>query len=150
MNCKHHRPTWHTSCPTCRPKVAQTQSRPAPRGPFLLENDLAIRMPFPAGVCADPDAKYRRTLAEAFPSDARQAVAMQSFPTKKDTARWLISAVLVLLISLVLSGCSGAEAQEVPVSPQELRRAAAAAFYCPGMTAVWLDESTVQCLKETP
>jgi len=107
-------------------------------------------MPFPAGVCADPDAKYRRTLAEAFPSDARQAVAMQSFPTKKDTARWLISAVLVLLISLVLSGCSGAEAQEVPVSPQELRRAAAAAFYCPGMTAVWLDESTVQCLKETP
>lgn len=109
---------------------------------------MPIRVSFPTGVCADPSVKYRRTLAEAFPCDARQAVAIHSFPAKKHVACLLISALLVLLAALILNGCSGAEAQEMPTSQPELRRAAAAVFYCPGMTAIWLDESTVQCLKE--
>lgn len=111
---------------------------------------MPMRVSFPTGVCADPSVKYRRTLAEAFPRDARQAVAIHSFPAKKNVARWLISALLVLLIALILSGCSGAEAQERGVSTADLQRAAANAWNCPGMHAEWLDEFTVQCLKEKP
>lgn len=110
---------------------------------------MAIRVPFPAGVCADPDAKYRRTLAEAFPCDARQAVAVQRFPTPNRPGAWLISA-LVVLVALALAGCSGAEAQERGPSAADLKRTAASAWNCPGMHAEWLDESTVQCLKEKP
>lgn len=110
---------------------------------------MAIRAPFPAGVCADPDAKYHRTLADAFPGDADQAVAMRLTPARLHAGRWLISALLVL-VALVLAGCSGAEAQEKMPSPADLRRAAADAWNCPGMTAIWLDEATVQCLKEAP
>lgn len=47
-----------------------------------------------------------------------------------------------------LTGCSGAEAQVQPISKSEMRRAAAGEWNCPGMAAVWLDESTVQCLRE--
>ncbi|WP_315125222.1 hypothetical protein [Comamonas antarctica] len=42
---------------------------------------------------------------------------------------WLLAALLVLAC-LALSGC----------------RALAEVWNCPGMTAVWLDESTVRCL----
>ena len=110
---------------------------------------MPIRVSFPTDVCADPSVKYRRTLAEAFPCDARQAIAIQGFPAKKHTGRWLISALL-LAVALILSGCSGAEAQERGASAADLQRAAAGAWNCPGMHAEWLDEFTVQCLKEKP
>ena len=62
---------------------------------------------------------------------------------------WLVAALLVL-ICLALSGCSSAEAQEPSASPSDLKRLAAEAWNCPGMHAVWLDETTVQCLNYLP
>lgn len=110
---------------------------------------MAIRMPFPADVNPDPDAKYCRTLGEAFPHDASRAAAVQTFRRKSGAGLWLAAAVLVAA-TLALSGCSGAEAQERSASASELRRAAAGLWSCPGMTAVWLDDSTVQCLNHLP
>lgn len=64
---------------------------------------------------------------------------------------WLLAALLVLAC-LVLSACSNAEAQQpsASISAAELKRAAAEAWNCPGMHAVWLDETTVQCLNYLP
>lgn len=93
---------------------------------------MPTQVSFPPGVC-----------------DATQAVAVKRFRAKKHAGRLLISAMLVV-VSLVLAGCSGAEAQERGVSAADLQRAAANAWNCPGMHAEWLDEFTVQCLKEKP
>lgn len=110
---------------------------------------MAIRMPFPSDVTPSPDAHYHRTQAEAFPCDANEAVAFQSYPARKHPGRWL-ALVLIAVVALALAGCSRAKAQEMSESPTDLRRAASAAWLCPGMTAVWIDETTAQCLKEKP
>lgn len=109
---------------------------------------MTIRMPFPAD-CSDTTARFKRTLDEAFPCDAHQARATQSFPSKKRRGRWLAAALMVVM-AVILSGCSSAEAQEPSASRSELRRIAAEAWNCPGMHAVWLDETTVQCLNYLP
>lgn len=70
-------------------------------------------------------------------------------PAPNRPTAWLVAAVLVL-VCLALSGCSSAEAQEPSASPLDLKRLAAEAWNCPGMHAVWLDETTVQCLNYLP
>lgn len=110
---------------------------------------MAIREPLPADVNPEPDAKCSRSMVDAFPSDAHLSAAPQRVPIPNRPTPWLIAAVLVL-ICLTLSGCGGAEAQERSASASELRRAAAGMWLCPGMTAVWLDDSTVQCLNHLP
>lgn len=74
---------------------------------------------------------------------------MSRAPRRPST--WLLVALL-LLVLLALSGCSSAEAQEpsASISAADLKRAAAEAWNCPGMHAVWLDETTVQCLNYLP
>lgn len=42
------------------------------------------------------------------------------------------------------------EASEPASNPGAIRMAASDAFTCPGMHAEWLDDKTVQCLKELP
>lgn len=88
----------------------------------------------------DPDARYRRTLAEAFPCDARQAVAFFDVSRPPRYGRWL-ALVLVLLVVLALAGCSQAEAQEPQPMPtaQEQRIAHGAARACEGGTPIWQD-----------
>lgn len=55
---------------------------------------------------------------------------------------------------LLLWLTSPVQAEEEPGEPPSpagtVRLAARDAFACPGMHAEWLDEKTVQCLKETP
>lgn len=111
---------------------------------------MTIRMPFPAD-CNDTTARFKRTLDEAFPCDAARARATQSFPARKRRGRWLAVAALGVLV-IILAGCSNAEAQQssASISAAELKRAAAEAWNCPGMHAVWLDETTVQCLNYLP
>ena len=74
---------------------------------------------------------------------------MSRAPRRPST--WLLVALL-LLVLLALSSCSSAEAQEpsASISAADLKRAAAEAWNCPGMHAVWLDETTVQCLNYLP
>ncbi len=110
---------------------------------------MAIRMPFPADVNPEPDAKFARGMADAFPTDLHLSPALRRFPMPNRPTTWLIAAMLVL-ICLALSGCGGAEAHERSASAAELKRAAAGAWNCPGMHAEWLDDKTVQCLKEVP
>lgn len=110
---------------------------------------MTIRVPFPADVNPEPEAKYHRSMAQAFPGAPHLATAERGFPRPNRPSLWLIAAVLVL-ISLALSGCGSAEATEQSANPSELRRAAAAAWLCPGMHAEWLDETTARCLKERP
>ena len=73
----------------------------------------------------------------------------QKTPNAASISLWLFAALL-LLGALALSGCSSAEAQEPSASPSELKRLAAETWNCPGMYAVWLDETTVQCLNYLP
>ncbi|MNZ90134.1 hypothetical protein D3C78_1090880 [compost metagenome] len=110
---------------------------------------MAVRVPFPANVNPEPDANFARGMADAFPSDPHLSAAPRRFPIPTRPTPWLIAAMLVL-ICLTLSGCGGAEAQERSASASELRRAAAGLWLCPGMTAVWLDDSTAQCLNHLP
>ena len=95
----------------------------------------------------DPDARYRRTLAEAFPCDARQAVAFFNVSRPPRYGRWL-ALVLGLLVVLAMAGCSQAEAQQQPQpTPEEQRLARAAARACEGLTPVF-EAGSVSCFKE--
>ncbi|MDH0423520.1 hypothetical protein [Delftia tsuruhatensis] len=98
----------------------------------------------------DPDARYRRTLAEAFPCDARQAVALFDVSRPPRYGRWL-ALVLVLLVALAMAGCSKAEAQQPQPQPtaQEQRIARAAAWACEGLTPVF-ENGRHTCHKEIP
>ncbi|KAA9173023.1 hypothetical protein F3K36_16390 [Delftia sp. BR1] len=96
----------------------------------------------------DPDARYRRTLAEAFPCDARQAVAFFDVSRPPRYGRWL-ALVLAVLGLLAMVGCSQAEAQQPQPTAQEQRTARAAARACEGLTPVF-ENGSVSCLKETP
>lgn len=93
----------------------------------------------------DPDARYRRTLAEAFPCDARQAVAFFDVSRPPRYGRWLALVLAVLLLA-ALNGCSQAEAQHPQPTPEEQRIARAAARACEGLTPVWND-GHLECLK---
>ena len=94
----------------------------------------------------DPDARYRRTLAEAFPCDARQAVAFFDVSRPPRYGRWLALA-LGLLLLLALAGCSLAGAQEPQPTAQEQRIARAAARACEGLTPVY-EAGSFSCFKE--
>ena len=64
-------------------------------------------------------------------------------------------ALAILSVTLLLLWCTGpaqadTEPDEPPAPSGAIRMAARDAFACPGMHAEWLDESTVQCLKEKP
>jgi hypothetical protein len=100
----------------------------------------------------DPDARYRRTLAEAFPCDARQAVAFFDVSRPTRYGRWLalvLALVLALLVALALTSCSQAGAQEPTPTPEEQRIERAAARACEGLTPVF-DNGSWVCLKEIP
>lgn len=96
----------------------------------------------------DPDARYRRTLAEAFPCDARQAVAFFDVSRPPRYGRWL-ALVLVLLVVLAMAGCADAGAQESLPTPEEQRIARAAARACEGLTPVF-ENGSYTCHKEIP
>lgn len=96
----------------------------------------------------DPDARYRRTLAEAFPCDARQAVAFFDVSRPPRYGRWL-ALVLGLLLLAAMAGCAQAEAQEPQPPAQEQRIARAAARACEGLTPVF-EHGSLRCLKEIP
>lgn len=110
---------------------------------------MAIRMHFPADVNPEPDAKFARGMAEAFPVHPHLTTAQERFPVPNRPGFWLIAA-LIVLISLALSGCSSAEAQptSASITAEDIKRAAAGAWNCPGMHAEW-EGTTVYCLKES-
>ena len=98
---------------------------------------------------------FKRTLSEAsFLCNAEDTVAIHKMKVKKRGGwRYLAALVLLAMAALVgLTGCSKADddspGSSAAVQLAESKRAAAGAWACPGMTAVWLDEKTVQCLKE--
>lgn len=112
---------------------------------------MAIRMHFPSDVNPEPEATFKRGMAQAFPADPHLTPAPRRFPVPNRPDLWLGAALLVL-ITLAMSGCGSAEAQpaSASISAADIKRAAAGAWHCPGMHAEWLDETTVQCLKESP
>lgn len=82
-------------------------------------------------------------------------IQLQQLPRRKKPARQRASLLLgvafaVVLILLALTGCADAGAQEPQptASAQELKRAAAGKWLCPGMHAEWISNTEVQCLKE--
>lgn len=96
----------------------------------------------------DPNARYRRTLAEAFPCDARQAVAFFDVSRPPRYGRWL-ALVLGLLVVLAMAGCADAGAQEPQPTLQEQRIARAVARACEGLTPVF-ENGSHTCHKEIP
>lgn len=101
----------------------------------------------------DTTARFKRSLAEAFPCDARQAIAMHTYraPLHKRLliavmrGGWLI--VPAVLAALVLTGCLPAAAD---VRQVEAPRAVPAGVCEAGHAAVWVDATTTECLKELP
>ena len=69
-------------------------------------------------------------------------------------AFYAIALAIFSVTLLLLWGTSPAQADTEPGQPPAvsgaIRMAARDAFACPGMHAEWLDEKTVQCLKEKP
>lgn len=83
---------------------------------------------------------YKRTTNTAFLCNAEEAQAFHYFPKKKRPGRWL-AAVILGLIVIALVGCAKHKAQEVP-------RAIPKGVCAKGDVGIWLDETTVQCVKE--
>ena len=115
---------------------------------------MSVLIPTPTGHNHTTEV-FKRTLSEAsFLCNAEDTVAIHKMKVKK-RGGWLYLAALVLLAIAAfigLTGCSKADddspGSSAAVQLAESKRAAASAWACPGMTAVWLDEKTVQCLKE--
>lgn len=81
-------------------------------------------------------------------------IQLQRLPRRKKpapTRALLFLALLLIVLCAGLAGCS-AQAADAPTTTAaaDIKQIARDAFACPGMTAVWLDEVTVQCLKEKP
>ena len=80
-------------------------------------------------------------------------IQLQRLPCRKKpapTRALLFLALLLLVLCTGLSGCSAQAADAPAAMATDLKRAAAGAWLCPGMHVEWLDEATVQCLKEKP
>lgn len=63
---------------------------------------------------------------------------------------WILALVITLGVGHIAAQ-AGVEEQPASASTSaaELKRAASGAWHCPGMHAEWIDETTVQCLKES-
>ena len=109
-----------------------------------METNMAQRVPFPADVCPEPDAKAYRTPAEAFPCGPREAVAVQRFEPPK-VWRWVLLALLVLGIGAALAGCDARADAEQPLMKAELGATKACGK---GLVAVWTSATEMECFKE--
>lgn len=78
-----------------------------------------------------------------------QRLPRRKKPALKKRASLLLSLALAVLL-LALTGCSQAGAQEPQptATAQDIKRAAAGKWLCPGMHAEWISNTEVQCLKE--
>ena len=115
---------------------------------------MSILIPTPAGHNHTTEV-FKRTLSEAsFLCNSEDTVAIHKMKVKKrGDWRYLAALALLAMAALVgLTGCSKADGDapgsSAEVQLAEAKRAAAGAWACPGMHAEWLDEKTVQCLKE--
>lgn len=93
----------------------------------------------------DPDARYYRTLAEAFPCDAQQAVAFFDVSRNPRYGRWAVVVVLVILVAGSLAGC--AKEVQKPYQPTSKEQRAAKRA-CDDGQAEWISKTEVMCLKE--
>ena len=105
---------------------------------------MAQRVPFPADVCPEPDAKTYRTRAEAFLCGPREAVAVQRFESNRFW-RWALLAVLVLGIGAALAGCDAHADAEQPLTKAEIGAGKACGK---GQAAVWTSTTEIECFKE--
>ena len=106
------------------------------------------RIPFPPGVCADPDARYYSTLAEApFLCNARDAVALHCPQRQPARWPWVLAGLLALGAALLALGT--AQAADAPKS-EHPKHAAAQRACGPGYVVDWLSHAEMQCLKELP
>lgn len=88
---------------------------------------------------------YKRSTSEAFLCNAEEAQAFHYFPKKRRPGRWL-AAIILGLIVIALAGCAKSQAQPFPVSQE---RAIPKGVCAKGDVGIWVDETTVQCLKES-
>ena len=117
---------------------------------------MSILIPTPAGHNHTTEV-FKRTMSEAsFLCNAEDTVAIHKMKVKK-RGGWLYLGALVLLTMAAfigLTGCSKADddspGSSAAVQLAEAKRAEAGAWACTGMTAIWLNDKTVQCLKEKP
>ena len=61
-----------------------------------------------------------------------------------------ITESLILIAAIALSALWLATPSAQADEPKTLTKSVRDEFACPGMHAEWLDEKTVQCLKEAP
>lgn len=98
-----------------------------------------------------PDEPFNPEPEAAWLREASRPGPVFEDPPSRCGLGWLLLAVAVIFAVAILSGCSSADAAQEPgASVEDMRRAAAGAWQCPGMHAEWVDDKTVQCLKERP
>ncbi len=87
---------------------------------------------------SDPDAQYLRGASRPGPVFAPASVGIVPLG-------WLLlGGVIAFLVLLAMAWPAPAGLPKEPA----LKKAAASAWACPGMHAEWIDEKTVQCMKE--
>ena len=87
---------------------------------------------------------YKRSTSEAFLCDASEAQAFHHFQKKKHPGRWM-AAIIVGLAIITLMGCAKPAPQPMFVSQD---RAIPKGVCAKGDTGIWIDATTVQCVKE--
>ena len=111
---------------------------------------MSILIPTPADHNHTTEV-FKRTLASAsFLCNAQDTIAIHKMPKAKSKGRWFYRAAVAMAAGAVLIALTGCEKAERMPAPVSAKVAALSVFYCPGMAAVWLDDKTVTCLKETP
>jgi len=87
---------------------------------------------------------YKRSTSEAFLCNAEEAQAFHYFPKKKRHGRWL-AAIILGLVLIALFGCAKPAPQPMPVSQE---RSIPKGVCAKGDVGIWVDATTVQCVKE--
>lgn len=110
-----------------------------------METTMAQRVPFPADVCPEPDARYYRNLAEV-PGlcNAVTAVAVTKHEPPR-LWRWVLLAVLVLGVGAALAGCDARADAEQALTKAEIGAGKACGK---GRVAVWTSAIEIECFKE--
>lgn len=87
---------------------------------------------------------YKRSTSEAFLCNAEEAQSFHYFPKKKRPGRWLAAAILGMVL-IALFGCAKPAPLPMPVGQE---RAIPKGVCAKGDAGIWMDATTVQCVKE--
>ena len=86
---------------------------------------------------------------------AKPPIQLEYLPKRRSSrnhflwrAGFFLSASAVLLTCLVMGGCKPESGKKFEETTAAFKNSALSAWHCPGMTAIWVSENIVKCVKE--